>query len=94
MLYSIRLNFEVCTVKWTDLKPQDDFLSFFILFFFGLEPLGIFFGSKEENLLNNESLLHVFRFFVDMSIGNVNYGECHFSIIIQNVAESTEWRGK
>lgn len=23
--------------------------------------------------------------FVDMSIGNVNYGKCHFSIIIRNV---------
>lgn len=85
MLYSIRLNFEVCTVKWTDLKPQEDFLSFSILFFFGLQLFGIFLVPKRKIYLMM-SPYYILVFFVDMSIGNVNYRECHFSIIIiQNV---------
>lgn len=82
MLYSIRLNFEVCTVKWTDLKPQENFLPFFIMFSFGLELFGIFLVPKKKMYLMM-SPYYMLIFFVDMSIGNVNYGECHFSIIIQ-----------
>lgn len=61
VLYSIRLIFEVCTVKWTDLKPQEDFLSLSIALFFGLQLFGTFFVPKKKNIsLMMRSLLHAY----------------------------------